>query len=172
MYSELGGTVEAMQGLTSGESSVVSLTLSLKCQEQHRLHWLKNGGECGESFAECSPELVALEMPGNTLCELAGAPMATTVVLIQDRVYLCAWHQWVQMSWAAESQRPWVAQIGWESGHESVQRVAWVAVSWAECYAIYKWSATRGVLHDRSSVLWPVNDGICQKSDYFSMKLD
>ena len=61
---------------------------------------------------ECSPEQVALQMPGSIARGCAVASVATAGVSTQEWGSLCVWRRWVRTSWEAECRRPWVALSG------------------------------------------------------------
>ena len=100
---------------------------------------------------ECSPESVALQMPGSIARECAGASVATAGVSTWELLSLCVWRRWVRTSWEAECRRPWVALSGLRAwpwvGPESGLREAFVK------HGVQRlWSATRGVVCDLSTV--------------------
>ena len=81
MYLEIRGTVETVQSLTSGESSDVGLTLSWEVLSTAQAPLLqKKTGKSVVRCTECSPESVALQMPGSIVRECAGASVATAGV--------------------------------------------------------------------------------------------
>ena len=98
---------------------------------------------------ECSPERVALQMPGSIAQECAGASLATAGVSTQEWVSLCVWHRWVWTSWVAGCRRPWVALSGlrewpWVGPEDSLRQL---------------WSATIGVIS--GDYVRPVKWAVC-----------
>ena len=73
--------MEIVLSLTSGESSDVGLTLSWEVLGAAQAPLLqKKTGKSVVRRTECSPESVALQMPGSIARECAGASVATAGV--------------------------------------------------------------------------------------------
>ena len=108
---------------------------------------------------ECSPERVALQMPGSIAQECAGASLATAGVSTQEWGSLCVWRRWVRTSWEAVCRRPWVALSG-------LRAWPWVVPESGLREAFVKrgvqrlWSATRGLCMSSVCVCqWHVSTG-------------